>query len=240
MVETPDLTALAISGRVMPEARSSAMSEGQLVIDRTIHANAFTRKRLCVHGTVPNTPMETSSDRIRALRGDLSRREAAKRIGIPVSSLQAMEERDPSASKHFPLLAKYWGVNLAWVQTGKGPRLKSDANSHSGDVQRQQVIVPIQKNVSTHSRVLRLDPVMIRDAFLVVDNFFTSADGAFRVDVDPDLLARGYEWAQTQDQALLDSIDADVRARVVERGLQNEAAQGVVGKGKGRKAARSR
>lgn len=220
----------------MPAARRSEMSDAQLVIERTIHANASRRKRLCVHGTVPNISMETSSDRIRSLRGDLSRREAAKRIGIPVSSLQAMEERDPSASKHYPLLAKYWGVNLAWVQTGRGPKLRSDVARHPGG-ERQQTIDSIQGISETNSQVSRLDPTMIRDAYQAVDVFFTAAGGEFKMDVDPDLFARGYEWAQTQNPALLTSIDADVRARVAERAYRHEAAQRVVGKGKARKSA---
>lgn len=174
--------------------------------------------------------MDTISDRIRELRGETSRGQLSKLTGIPKTSLQAMEERDPESSRHLPALAKFWGVSLSWLQTGKGPKAANVPETAPGDAVRQQLIVPINKNTISPSRILRLDPAMIRDGFIVVGNLFAARGGEFKVDVDPDLLARGYEWAQSQNSTLLDSIDADIEARLSARGVDSDGrSKGEVG-----------
>lgn len=165
---------------------------------------------------------------LREARG-LTRDEVAAQAKVPKTTLQTLEDKDQSASKWLVALALFYGVNPFWLQTGKGPRSESDISRHATARQGQQVIDPIKKNSPTGSHILRLDPEMIRDGYTAVANFFEKAGSVFQVDRDSDLMARAYEWAQTSDQALLDSIDADVRARVAERkgkmgGKQSEAA----------------
>lgn len=176
----------------------------------------------------PIPGMETMRQRLIALREarGLTRDEVAAQAKVPKTTLQTLEDKDQTASKWLVQLANFYGVSPFWLQTGKGSPDMGDNVRHLPVQNRQQVIDPINEKVSEGSRVLRLDPVMIRDGYKVVANFFEAAGGVFRVDVDADLMARAYEWARTGDNTLLTSIDADVRARIEERrGKQGDGRQ---------------
>lgn len=182
--------------------------------------------------------MKTIGARVRAARvkKGMSQKDLATAVGISPGTLADLESGRSKKTTVLHLIAEKLGVNVAVLDLNAAHLSVSDKLSHSGS-EHQQTIGSIQENTATHSHVSRLDPGMLRDSYLIVDAFFTTAKGVFKVDVDPDLLARGYEWAQTQNPALLASIDADVRARVSERGLRNEATKGKVGNAsKGRKA----
>lgn len=196
------------------------------------HVNGIPNRK-----TVLIANMKTIGARVRAarLKKGMSLKDLAAAVGIAPGTLADLESGRSKKTTVLHLIAAELGVNIADLDLNATPSAVSDKGHHSAS-ERKQTIDSIQGNNATNSQVSRLDPSMIRDAYKVVDNFFTTAKGVFKVDVDPDLLARGYEWAQTQNPALLASIDADVRARVSERRVRDETKR-EVGKGAGRKSA---
>src|SRR5690606_7541897 len=58
----------------------------------------------------------------RKLRGNMSRKELARRTGIPYPTLAGIENEDQIESTQTPVIAEVLGVNARWLATGKGPR----------------------------------------------------------------------------------------------------------------------
>lgn len=177
-------------------------------------------------------PVETIGDRIKRARqgAKIKQKALADAVGLSPGTLADLESGRSQNTTKLHRIANELGVHIEWLESGKGPPSRTDVVRHLPVDKRQQVIDPVQKKVIFNSRLLRLDPVMIRDGFTVVANFFEAAGGEFRVDVDPDLMARAYEWAQSGDPALLTSIDADVRARIEERRGTRDGAEEAAGR----------
>jgi transcriptional regulator with XRE-family HTH domain len=150
----------------------------------------------------------------------LSPKALADAVGLAASTLNELENGESKSTTKLHRIAAVLKKSPEWFETGRVNKSLSDAAERVANQASQvtQHPVSIHKNTEQSSRILRLDPVMIRDGFNAVNAFFTERGSVFQVDVDPDLLARAYMWAQTADDALLDSIDADVEARLRERG----------------------
>lgn len=221
------------------------MIEGKLVMAAKIFEISNNVNGISNRNSVPIPAMENIGvgSRVKTARKakGMAQNALAKAAGMSVGALADLESGKSKSSTKLHRIAAELGIDVAQLDPPNKKRSVSDARALYRDDNRQQLIDSIQENVSTYSRVLRLDPVMIRDGHTVVDNFFTSLGGVFKVDVDPDLLARAYEWAQTHDDSILEAIYVDIEARLSERGVKkNEAAKRELGKGKGARGGRGK
>lgn len=190
-----------------------------------------------------NAPMETIGDRVRKARvkRGMTPEQLRQLSGIAYSTLIDLENNRSQGSTKLHRIATALGVSALALETGKGFRSELDAIGQSPGDERQQTIDPIQKKDSAASRLVRLDPVMIRNGFAVVNAFFTRHGSVFQVDVDPDLMARIYEFEQSGESSILRSIEADIVTRLAERGGQKSGQNEAVarrprtkkGRGKG-------
>lgn len=146
----------------------------------------------------------------------------AKAAGMSVGALADLESGRSKSTTTLHRIAAELGMNVADLDPKRGRRSASDATPYSCDKNVAQAIVPIEKISQEPSRFLRPDPAMLRSGFIAVSVFFTSRGEEYQVDVDPDLLARAYEWAQSHDSAVLASIDADVASRLSDRGMKED------------------
>lgn len=147
----------------------------------------------------------------------VSQVELANAVEISQGALSDLESGRSRETTVLHRIAYYLGVAPRQLDPYWGGWKKYVKKRHPTDDIGHQVIDPIQKNISSGSRLQRLDPVMIRNGFTIVSTFFTAHGGEFEVDTDPDLLTRAYEFEQTHDSTLLHSIEADVIARIAER-----------------------
>src|SRR5690606_24763483 len=148
-------------------------------------------------------------------RGE-SRDLTARLAGIPKTTLQTLEDKPQARSGYLLELASHFGVEPRWLQDGKAP--KWAAPGRAGKI----------SHLPPHP--LRLDPHMLREGFVMVSDRCGNHEGRFDEERDWDLVARAYEWARTDSQALHDEIDLDIAGRVLERtGVQHGTKDGEVG-----------
>lgn len=96
-----------------------------------------------------------------------------------------------------------------------------------------QVTDGVQKNISSGSRNLRTESVIVREGIVMVATYFKALHSEVRVEEDTDLLVKGYEAFRPFDPDLWEEIYSEIEARVQHREAANGQEQGGV-KGSGR------
>lgn len=97
-------------------------------------------KRLSVPVPLSNEDMEKMGDRVRMLRmnakdgAELPRPELAKAIGMPLTTLQTLEDKSQEKSAYAARLAAYFGVSAVWLECRKGAKYVTQSNENSSPV----------------------------------------------------------------------------------------------------------
>lgn len=135
--------------------------------------------RQSVSDPVSNDEMEKMGDRVRMLRmvakdgAELSRQALAKAVGMPVTTLQTLEDKSQEKSAYAARLAVYFGVHALWLECRKGPKYLSE--------------------VGHPSRAMRLDPDMLASAERYVGALEYLEQAKYSLNERAALLAHAYE-----------------------------------------------
>lgn len=136
-------------------------------------------KRLSVPVVQSNEDMEKMGDRVRMLRmaakdgGEMPRAALAKAVGMPLTTLQTLEDKSQEKSAYAARLAAYFGVHALWLECRKGPKFITSS--------------------AAVSYAMRLDPDTLAAAERYVGGLEYIAQVKYSLEERSRLLARAYE-----------------------------------------------
>ena len=122
--------------------------------------------------------MHQIGNRIRTVRGKMSRKEFFERFGVKPKTLQRYEEGTSNPSQRFiEQLSDNFGVSLLWLQTGEG-RMYEDKNVQI--IQKLDTETEVPMNTAAPSRDTTAALIDAMQSLLVL----TKENGDLRVEVE--------------------------------------------------------